>query len=998
MNPKTSPTGDPVGEKQQEEYSKWPIFICYRRADGTAAARRIYDLIQGVRFKDKEGNTVEVDAYLDTETPGVSDWKAHHEPYLMRARSMIVICTPGACVDHGEDDWVSFELDWWLENQKEAPILIDPLGLATAYIPSQISKKWDSIQRVFLVEQELQQLSDEELRERLEAVKRQVIGSISKIGELVYQREVQKERARSKRLKRALVGMVALSSVALVSIVIGAMLFVTLQRSSIETATNLARNLAENGHHVRALKEIDQAYSRSPLFGFLTPERMRFSLDYILSISPILEIGSKITGNSANYVPHRPRNIKLKRFAPDGQSILLTTVGNEALVWDLRQEKQVGKTVKFNSEILDIAQDTNRFIVATLRDRRTVEIWNARDRTPLGPTLRLPWNVKKLAFGKGGKLVATFLEGNIAQVWDVDTGRQIGVDMVHDRAIKSIEFSSDGSRLLTQSSERSASLWETQAGTLIRKPLKNVGKIVFSKDGKRLASASRGSEKPEIQVWNSQDLSAVSKPYEFDGDLDSISFGPKGKKLLLVDRWDNRLEYRDIGDINVGSNRHLKIQKRVTSTSVSPDGRYIVTSSPEGLIEVLNARTGVVVGSARQQSNFASELKFSPNSSFFYSFSLSHILRIWRFDTRYQHTHLVVRKPTKARLRNILRADFSSDGKRLVTASSDHTARVWDSETGEEFGSPLRQEAPLSAVVFSPRGTMIATGANDGRVRLWKTSSRKQIGDDIVHDRGISSIEFHHTGKKLLTASSDGTARIWSAENGKPLIPPIKHRYPISLARFSPDGSQVATASRDGTARIWDAETGIPIGEPIQHESVVFSVDFSPDGSRVITASGDNSARFSDTSTGHLIGSPISHDRRLGFARFSPDGSKVLLRSLHQTVALHDAKTGAQIGSNMNQSIDRIHVYSATFSSDGALIATSGDDNSARIWDGKTTDLIGVTFHHRGPVRHAVFAPDSYRLATVSEDNTAIIWDLDVDLWKSVSDIRARLQQYRAFQ
>ena len=65
-------------------------------------------------------------------------------------------------------------------------------------------------------------------------------------------------------------------------------------------------------------------------------------------------------------------------------------------------------------------------------------------------------------------------------------------------------------------------------------------------------------------------------------------------------------------------------------------------------------------------------------------------------------------------------AAFSLDGKRVVTASDDMTVRLWDAETGQPIGEPLRgHEQTVMSAVFSPDGKRIVTGSLDKTLRLW---------------------------------------------------------------------------------------------------------------------------------------------------------------------------------------------------------------------------------------------------------------------------------------
>ena len=62
----------------------------------------------------------------------------------------------------------------------------------------------------------------------------------------------------------------------------------------------------------------------------------------------------------------------------------------------------------------------------------------------------------------------------------------------------------------------------------------------------------------------------------------------------------------------------------------------------------------------------------------------------------------------------VLSAAFSPDGKRIVTASSDKTARVWDAATGQPIGEPLKgHDNAVSSAAFSPDGTRIVTASWD---------------------------------------------------------------------------------------------------------------------------------------------------------------------------------------------------------------------------------------------------------------------------------------------
>ena len=61
----------------------------------------------------------------------------------------------------------------------------------------------------------------------------------------------------------------------------------------------------------------------------------------------------------------------------------------------------------------------------------------------------------------------------------------------------------------------------------------------------------------------------------------------------------------------------------------------------------------------------------------------------------------------------VISAQFSPDGQRVVTASEDKTARLWDAASGKPIGEPMKHEDSVSSAQFSPDGQRVVT-ASDG--------------------------------------------------------------------------------------------------------------------------------------------------------------------------------------------------------------------------------------------------------------------------------------------
>jgi len=151
----------------------------------------------------------------------------------------------------------------------------------------------------------------------------------------------------------------------------------------------------------------------------------------------------------------------------------------------------------------------------------------------------------------------------------------------------------------------------------------------------------------------------------------------------------------------------------------------------------------------------------------------------------------------------------SPDGKYALTGGLDHTARLWDIQTGREIRQ-FNHDDQVRLVAFSPDGRYALTGdehIRDAglRVRLWDT----QTGTDVREFSSPAPVyasSFSTDGQTLLMGCGDAAVRIWDWRTGQAVRRFVGHTAGVENVTFSPDGRYIATASDDGTARLWDVD------------------------------------------------------------------------------------------------------------------------------------------------------------------------------------------------
>ena len=95
--------------------------------------------------------------------------------------------------------------------------------------------------------------------------------------------------------------------------------------------------------------------------------------------------------------------------------------------------------------------------------------------------------------------------------------------------------------------------------------------------------------------------------------------------------------------------------------------------------------------------------------------------------------------------------------------------RVWDADSGKTLATLQGHTAAVFSAAFSPDGKRIVTASYDNTARVWDADSGKTLASLQGHTAGVITAAFSPDGKRVVTASCDTTARVWDADSGKTL-------------------------------------------------------------------------------------------------------------------------------------------------------------------------------------------------------------------------------------
>jgi WD40 repeat protein len=557
-------------------------------------------------------------------------------------------------------------------------------------------------------------------------------------------------------------------------------------------------------------------------------------------------------------------------ISSDGGLSATAAHDDAARVWDLEAGYELRSLAGHGTGATSIAFSPDASRVVTGSGDGVVRIFDTVTGNLIHALVGHEGEVYAIVVSPDGRRVASGAADGEIKLWDIASGELL-LKMSGDPYINPYTnamvgirrlFASADSHSLVSVGHQMLHLWDLKTGQL-RHAIKtdNIQTVAVSSDCRIAITGEFEVENP-LKFWHLESgrLLAELHPHWPNGPrVDDVAMTKNGKYAFSSSTWDNRIfVYNPETASEYG---HLRTPGGVDAIAPTGDDRKLASLSG-GRLQIWDVETGRQLRSIEGFTIIqGSVVALDPAGRFAITGEESHdggSLRVWDLDKSAQSTRSGGHKDA------VLALAISPDSRRVVSASADGAAIVWDLRSGRRVSALHGHRSQVGSVAFAD-GKTVVTGSKDSTLRVWDAKSGRLLRELVGHG---ATDRLSDRLKRRRESDRDFGVEYEFGE--------------ITDFKLMPGGERLVSASKDGTVRIWDLHSGRQIHVLYGHDDRVYSVDTTPDGGLIISCGLDNAIRVWDAVRGQQLYTMALPETKMQFSsvtskiRVSPDGSSCL--------------------------------------------------------------------------------------------------------------------------
>ena len=488
-------------------------------------------------------------------------------------------------------------------------------------------------------------------------------------------------------------------------------------------------------------------------------------------------------------------------FAPDGEQVALAGEEGQAGIWNTDGEQDANFVVAGRIRVIRWSPDGSKLITGSSDHRG--HLWT-RDGEHHKTLEGHRGGILHAAFVGDGRVLTSSID-NTVRAWGVDKGVHLVTFDGHAAGVRRIDLRPDGKRFVTASGDWTARLWSPdnasesvdfpspggsigglawsptcawlsagESSGLLRlwrapgndKPIGetlqgHIEEVVFSPDGRWLAAATlrgqvaiRACATPrngDCAEW-APDMQTLQGEPHADA-IEDLAWGGD-PPLLVAAGEDERARVWRAGSSFEWTASLEGHTHPLTSVAVSPDGSRIATGASDRTVLVWDSDALDAPIERWTYPAAVAEVAFSPDGS---------RLAV-RINAKEVYVHAVDAEPKvlgshDARVRDL---EWNRAGTQLLTASADHTARIWNAADGTVQSVLKGHTGPVIEARFGPQEATVLTGSYDNTVRVWRlqtTQARTPSEVVDVYEGAVTRVRPGCDPRRVLSGAADGSLR-----------------------------------------------------------------------------------------------------------------------------------------------------------------------------------------------------------------------------------------------
>ncbi|BAZ13109.1 WD repeat-containing protein [Calothrix sp. NIES-4071] len=685
----------------------------------------------------------------------------------------------------------------------------------------------------------------------------------------------------------------------------------------------------------------------------------------------------------------------------DSKLVISGSQDNTLRVWNLETRKELLAFKGHRNCINAISISRNSKQVVSASSDSIINIWNLETGEKQFNLNSHRSPVHTLTITSNDKLVISGSLDGIIKVWNLETGREILTFKNHNSAIRTVFVNPDGNEVVSASSNNNVRCWSLDTGKqLLNSPNKNdwVSTVTVTSD---MSTVISGLSDNTLKVWNIKTGKTNFTTPNHNGSINAVAVTPNGRQFISASS-DHTIKIwnLEIVDESVITYAH---SASINAVAIIPNSKQVISASSDSTLKIWNMETGEKNFTLFGHTDSVNGVAVTPDGKQVVSASSDNTLQVWNLGARKIFFDFIRNSKTPKKIltltghnNKVNAVAISSDGKILISASSDNTIKLWKLATGKELITrPITKEKSSNY-----NNTFKVWYLETGEKYVCKNSDYLAFTSDRKWKISVSNnrikVNIASTGKEACSLPVDNSIKTYFlSTNGILYVEAGKYslinKYYYDLDNFFPSSTRykdklicdIYYLRKDDkfslklTLKGWNSFliTSNYKWAIIASNNKLIVIEMATGNEKCIIDfdSNMNTLYLNDSGNLYLSKPEKNHDNING----NDDIMKTLLFNDSGNLYLSQPEKNHDNNDDTTESLNTV-----AFSYSGLQVVSGSSHCALRISDLLSKENVLTIRGHKKSINAVAFSKDGLQVISASSDHTIKAWDVENQILK----------------